>query len=326
MHIIEGHPLLRNSLPENCQLACSYAATKLDDILHHLCTGDISIMELEEIEQAQDRMKLLCEANTEEDKAKGRSEHTEWKHALDERLKEYKLFEKHTNFLSHLCQNIPKHVAGMYMCLTFVLLILAIFLGVTEAFKELKSDYRRCKINTLCERRQDKIEILCFTAARPLVSFAWMFHVMKKEINSTIFNSIWHDKFQTTLAEKPMLHIAEIETCVWIPTFQHCLTLLKQLEDMSIRLDDVNNLPMDTDLEHELKLMCQGVSKCIGRSVSDNWIDTSVKRIQEYHKLCDYGAAAKLFIDLRNSLKLQGDFSDVEKIAAEVGVSFTILR
>ena len=204
-------------------------------------------------------------------------------------------------------------------------LTLAILLGVTEAFKELKSDYRHCKINTLCERRQGNIEILCFTAARPLVSFAWMFHVMEKEINSTIFNSIWHDKFQTTLAEKPMLHITEIETHVWIPTFQDCQSLLNQLENMSIRLNDVKNLPMDTDLKHELESMCRGVSKCIGRSVSDNWIDTSVKRIREYHKLCDYGAAANLFLKLRNSLKLQGDFSDVEKIAAEVGVSFTIL-
>ena len=112
MHV-GGHLFLRNSLPERCQLACSYAATKLDDILHHLCTGNISIMELEEMEQAQDGMKLLCEANTEEDKAKGKSEHTEWKHTLAERLKEYKLFEEHTNFLSYLCQNIPKDVAGM---------------------------------------------------------------------------------------------------------------------------------------------------------------------------------------------------------------------
>ena len=201
-----------------------------------------------------------------------------------------------------------------------------IFLGSTEANEELKSDYRRCEINKLCVRRQNSIEVLCFNAASPLLSFARKFHIMQKEINSTIFNGIWIDKLQSALNQKPKLQLCEIEKDVWTPTFQHCQTLLNKLEDMSIKLNDVNNLPKGTDLEHELKLMCQGVSMCSGRSFPDQWIHTSVKRIQEYHKLCDYGAAASFFLDLCNSLKLEGDFRDVEKIAAEVSTSFTIVR
>ena len=103
-------------LPETCQLACSYAFTKLEDIFYHLNTGDISYMELEEIKRAQDAVKLLCEAANENEKTKQRPPCTlnaDWMDTLEGRLQEYEEFNKDKTLLLHLCQKIPRQVAGM---------------------------------------------------------------------------------------------------------------------------------------------------------------------------------------------------------------------
>ena len=118
LFIAEGHPVLMSHLPQSCQSACSCAVYKLENILHRLHTGNISNMELKEIEGGQDGIKLLCEATYEKDKAEGRSEissSTGWRNTLTKRLQEYEEFEKQRKFLSVLCQNIPKHVTGIYV-------------------------------------------------------------------------------------------------------------------------------------------------------------------------------------------------------------------
>jgi hypothetical protein len=262
------------------------------------------------IRRAQDAMKLLCEAANEgKDGRLAPSTDTEWKPTLTKRLLEYDEFQKQNSFLLHLCQNVSRQVSG-----------------VKEAIEELQIDYTNYKINNLCVRKQKSIDVICFTVASPLRSFAWKFHVMVKEKNSSLFINTWHDKVRRALTQHPKLNLCEIEKEVWMPTFQHCQTLLNQLEHMSIELCDVKHLlESGYALERELKALSVGISicsgeQCSGEQCSDRWIPASVNRIREYSKLCDYCAAAKLFLNLRNSLQLKGDFRDVERISAEVGV------
>jgi hypothetical protein len=308
IRIYKARPVLLSALPQPCQFACSLAFSKLQDIIDQLHTGDISIVELNMIKRAQDAMKLLCEAANEGGNGRlAPSSDTEWKPALTKRLQEYDEFQKQNSFLLHLCQQVSRQV-----------------LGVKEAMEELQIDYTNYKINNLCVRKQEGIDVICFTIASPLRSFAWKFNVMVKEKNSSLFINTWHDKVRRALTQHLQLNLSEIEKEVWMPTIQHCQTLLSQLEHMSIELCDVKHLlESGYTLERELKALSLGISICTGRQCSDKWIPASVNCIQEYCKLCDYGAAAKLFLTLRNSLQLEGDFGDVESIAAEISVSMT---
>ena len=97
--------------PQYCQFACSCAISKLEDILCQLHTGDISVVQLKEIKEAQDGMKILCDAATEK-KTSGKPDSTEWKLTLTERCQEYDEFQKQNDFLFHLCQKIPRVVSG----------------------------------------------------------------------------------------------------------------------------------------------------------------------------------------------------------------------
>jgi hypothetical protein len=186
---------------------------------------------------------------------------------------------------------------------------------------ELQRDYRACKINDLCVRSESKIEVMCLVASSPLLSFAWMFHVMTKEVNSDIFDSTWRSTMLRAINDNPNLTIKDIERGVWIPTFKHCQKLLFQLQDMSITLCDLDEYLRVSDggLEHELKALCHGLSMCAEKEYCDDWIGSTIARIVEYRKLQDYHAAASLFVKLRTSLNLtKGDFQDVERIASEV--------
>ena len=192
-----------------------------------------------------------------------------------------------------------------------------------EARKELLKDYTSYNINTLCRRTQSEIEVVCFSEADSLLSFAWKFDVMTKQ-SSSLFNTTWHKVMHQARAENPNISIKEVEGQVWIPAFKHCQSLLDQLFDLSITLSDVDanfEHMYGTDLELELKALSCGVNMCLGKTSehSQGWIRPCVMRIEEYRKLYGYTVAAESFLKLKESLKLtKGDFKDVERISAQV--------
>ena len=177
----------------------------------------------------------------------------------------------------------------------------------------------------LFRRKGTEVDVICFPKAAPLLSFAWMFDVLNKQVNSSIFHTTWKNNIQRALIIKPNLCITDIEEHVWKPTFKHCRDLLYMLKDMSITLSDVDKYfkKNGDELEHELNSLCRGVSMCLGKNEEFSWIHLSVVRIGQYRKLRSYCEAANLFLKLRDSLNLKnGSFTDVEKIAAKVSNTF----
>ena len=185
-------------------------------------------------------------------------------------------------------------------------------------------DFRSCKINTLCVCRGSNIEVLRFTTANCLLSFAWMFDVMTKKVNSSIFNDIWCSFMQVACASNPSMSIRDVEVLVWIPTFQSCFNMLKDLDSRSMSLANVDKYFKkygdQCKLKSEIKALFRGVNQCLQQDKSDDsWIDSRVFHIQQYWKLHRYRDAANSFLSLRDSLGLtKGDFTDVERISKEV--------
>ena len=197
-------------------------------------------------------------------------------------------------------------------------------IGISEAKKELEIDFRSYKINTLCVYRGSNIEVLLFTTASCLLSFAGMFDVMTKKVNSSIFNDIWCSFMQRASASNPSMTIRDVEGLVWTPTFQGCLNLLRELHSRSMSLANVDKYfkkyENQRKLESEIKSLFHGINQCLEKEKSDDsWIHSRVFHIQQYWKLRRYRDAANSFLSLRESLGLvEGDFTDVERISKEV--------
>ena len=142
--------------------------------------------------------------------------------------------------------------------------------------------------------------------------------------NSDIFYSTWATTMKQARDSHPALSISDVESKIWTPAICHCQKLLSKLQGLTMPLVEVDhhfkNYKED-DLESELCLLHDGISKCIPQysPAGGDWIHNSVCRIADYRKLCNYCEVAKYFLDLRLSLELtQGDFRDVERISQEV--------
>ena len=187
-------------------------------------------------------------------------------------------------------------------------------------------DYRPCKINTLCERRDSNIHVVCFDKAAPLLSFAQQFYVMTKEFSSGLFHAIWSLSMNEARANFPKMSVRDIEEKVWTPAFGHCRQLLTELHGLSMTLANVDRHFKNyrkQELENELRVLFDGVNKCLCQSPSDNWIHHVVLKIEDYRKLCGYRYAANSFLELRDSLNLiKGDFKDVERISKQVIIGY----
>ena len=183
-------------------------------------------------------------------------------------------------------------------------------------------DYTPRTINQLSCRAPLGIRVVCFQKAHVLLSFAWKFSVFVKEVNSGIFLAAWSDTMKRAMHNNPDLSIDNLESEVWVPTFQHCKSLLKKLQNLSMTLGEVDEelcSYRNWELQVQLELLQEGVSKCDNLNLSAFWIDNAVKKITEYRALCNEHEVATHFLKLRELLQLKGgDFTDVEQISSKV--------
>lgn len=197
-------------------------------------------------------------------------------------------------------------------------------LGITDAKAELqKKKNRSFKINTLCMRYESgEIRSICFDKAAPLLPFAKHFCVLTQRHNSSLFLTICSSTIKKAKLNNPNLSINHLEAEVWLPAFRQCQNLLDEMYEMSITLSDVDKYFGrfgGSDLTVQLKTLFRGINECTAGTRNDDWIQRSVKKIEDYQQLCGYRMAANYFLKLRDLLELsRGDFGDVEMISKEV--------
>jgi hypothetical protein len=314
--IYSGTSKAKEGLPQKCHLACFCALSQLEQVSRQLQGGDITVVDLQKIRSGQQQMERLCKAANSEQRKGDKSEQNGGQlsydaliHSVELRLEEFNTLEKQQGFLQNLCEKIHPSIKG-----------------VSEAKTELQTDYKSRKINTLCSRRESYVDVVCFTIAAPLLSFAWKFYVMTTRTNSSIFYATWSNFMKQTRKNNPNMSIRDVEIQVWTPAFEHCQNLLDQLHSFSMTLADVDRHFKDFkekgELVRELKALSDGVAKCVEQTHDDDWILKKVQRIEEYRKLRGYCYAANSFLKLRDSLNLiKGDFQNVERISEEASSS-----
>lgn len=126
------------------------------------------------------------------------------------------------------------------------------------------------------------------------------------------------------------IEIGDIVTKIWERAFLQCQTILNDLQSRSMRLSVVDEYfetyQTDRNFERDLTNLCSGVGSCLNQSsVSTTWIKGVVRLIQQYWSLRQCTSAADTFLELKGKLQLEGDFDQVELLAAQV-IARTVLQ
>ncbi len=194
-----------------------------------------------------------------------------------------------------------------------------------ELKNEISKDHRDKPIKDLCviNNDNDKVISTLLHLALPLEDIPIKFDVLFSKYQNKLFQKIWDDHVKKTQRKSESeLTIASIKTDIWDPSFHRCCTLLDSLQDRSIKLSEVDQYFREVkDREHQIFALCYGVEMCKdGRVIGDGrqWIYTAVDMMDQYWSVCQQAKAAEIVMDLKEKLKLSGDFSLIEDIAIQV--------
>ena len=146
---------------------------------------------------------------------------------------------------------------------------------------------------------------------------------MNQKYASDLFIKRWRAAVNAAVRNSAgtSLTLEDIKPKMWDPAFRNCQYLLQELQDYSMKLARIDDCfkRYENNLKVELMNLFAGVNACLGNEKDGDWIIEVVDRIYKYWQLCNCHEAATAFLNLKKALNLQnGDFSDVEKLAAEV--------
>ena len=240
------------------------------------------------------------------------------------RLKEYEKLEEFRqqlllNLMSFLSTVKLKGITYPYCIIEHDNSHLCTTLGTVQG---LYIDYNRFNVNELCTRIDQQYVVQCFPDAFPLKPFMNHFWIMTKVCNSKIFVDFWRITTFTAVKNRSAgLALGEVEKELWTPVFNQCKELLDKLKDCSLSLQVVDKLfKGQHDISGNIKQLCRGVEMCQrGQDVKDfKWIRGVTARMNQYWRLRSFADTAEAFLQIRDALKLTGDFGLVERIAAQV--------
>ena len=180
-------------------------------------------------------------------------------------------------------------------------------------------DFEVRPISSLCQQIEGKMIYRYFQLADPLIPIISDFTVLIRKYPNNTFKNYWDA--EKSVQNMP-LQLVDVVKHVWEPAFMKCCGFLECLRDRSIRLAKVDKL-LDSytkeKLIFEIKQLEKGICHCKNTKILDNkWIESCVQRMQEYHSLRQHASAAEVFLDLKVTLELTGDFDIVERLAAKV--------
>ena len=203
--------------------------------------------------------------------------------------------------------------------------ILSFYIGLKELGVALQHNYDSDDICRLCKLDDEgQITFPCFSAAILLTPMLRQFFLLKQKNPTVIFEQIWTDTLKVATSKKPLLVLADIVPLVWKPAFLTCKYFLYSLMNQSIKLADVDKFFLTCKNEPE-KLLSTietfncGMYICLEEeSQNTEWIKSTVYSIQQYWSMSRYSETAATLLQMRTSLNLTGDFSDVEQLATKV--------
>lgn len=198
-------------------------------------------------------------------------------------------------------------------------------LGLSELVTEIKQDHSAKEINSLCSQSQEgKIDFKYFQDAQPLSKMLLHYFYLSNQYPSDLFQQIWKSQVKEVAKTKAILTISDVVSKLWEPVFEECCQLIDSIQSRSITLVDVNKHFRKLDshyINDHLSFLFHAIETCFERKSDPLWIRHAVDRMQHYWSLCEQADAARTVLELKESLKLEGNFEVIEKIASTFAAS-----
>ena len=136
-----------------------------------------------------------------------------------------------------------------------------------------------------------------------------------EQLSSSIFLKLFETKKALYHASKGNNNSLEaVINELWQPTKSEFSEDLAKLRDgLKLPLNKVESLFIDIyqleKIKEELEKWCDAVEER-----NKNWVRDAAQKVMEYHELCRYSYSAQTIMQLKEKLKLKGDFSVVETL------------
>ncbi len=171
------------------------------------------------------------------------------------------------------------------------------------------------KISDLCRLENDKFQLCCLKSAQPLDVFVDNFGVMMRK-SPNIFICKLTKKLKDALAPLDTeITVNDIFSKIWQPAFTFCQNLLTDLANRSMKLDFVDKhlkKQFSKNLVNDINDLAEAIRSCSQPIPQSHQLQSAVKKVRDYWRLCRYEGGARVFLQLRDVLNLKGDFSLIE--------------
>ena len=186
----------------------------------------------------------------------------------------------------------------------------------TELRKELHNDISRCSIGSLCAYNKEGIIVYHWLKSATLLQdMLGKFSILNQ---NDLFIQLWGEK----MAECGTISIPIVAQQVWPMAYSRAQQLIEALQGRTLMLADVDRYlskyKTHVELGQVLEDLNTQLSICTGISNDGKWIAIVVETIVQYWSLKEHERAAKMFLRVKEQLKLTGNFKQVEALAAQV--------
>ena len=184
------------------------------------------------------------------------------------------------------------------------------------------------RICNVCEVEDDgSYKYICFSTSKlenEMIHNIFLCGKYNDGLNK-VFEYCWNQQ-KSTIATIEDVSYDSVYKQVWKPTIEQCQTLLCRLKDKTITLEEAESLYQIENFSAQLSALCNALCHCYPKAnesllLPNNWVSHTIAHIALYHEIVDNPKctqAAEVIIEVRTSLKLEGDFKIIESLAKHV--------
>ena len=214
--------------------------------------------------------------------------------------------------------------------------------AVADLRKELESVYKQdAEISSICSIKEVPAEasdcsvitivFSTLNVAKAVEEMLQLFYEMADDSKPSMFIDLWEKSKEKYINDceqnklKPSLTFAQVATQIWAPVYEKSKQIVQELSCLTMPLTKVREYPFPKDknkLEERLRNLCVVVDSCRSLEgldpIGDKWVRDAVDRILKFYTLCKYADAADILKELKEVLKLSGNFSIVKTLSEQV--------
>uniref|UniRef100_A0A2K6UDD8 E3 ubiquitin-protein ligase RNF213 n=1 Tax=Saimiri boliviensis boliviensis TaxID=39432 RepID=A0A2K6UDD8_SAIBB len=110
-------------------------------------------------------------------------------------------------------------------------------------------------------------------------------------------------------SERQTLLIEEVYSCLYVPSYNKFISLYRDLKSGEVTLAEIDVNFKDFENKYEDLALELETMRTVDKQGPSNWVKERVEQIKEYHQLHHAVRAARVILQVKESLGLTGDFS-----------------